>query len=130
MIAAVTATPPGRHDHDMDHIMPLTLLPSSKRWLKNAQRIGHSTGGEELRYVCKVRPAGRPRSQGRSGIGRSAADGQDRRQPRGLPIEVFDGFRAALAANRAQFFRDVPAGPFYGFNRDSAKVQESVIQNW
>ncbi|MGZ2385387.1 hypothetical protein ACVIDN_006811 [Rhizobium brockwellii] len=45
-------------------------------------------------------------------------------------FEVFDGFRSALAANRAQFFRDVPVGPFYGFNRDGAKVQEGVIQSW
>jgi non-heme chloroperoxidase len=50
--------------------------------------------------------------------------------PGGLPIEVFDGFRSALAANRAQFFRDVPAGPFYGFNRPGAKVSEGVIDNW
>lgn len=50
--------------------------------------------------------------------------------PEGLPIEVFDGFRAALAANRAQFFRDVPAGPFYGFNRAGISQQEGVIQNW
>ena len=50
--------------------------------------------------------------------------------PEGLPMEVFDGFRSALAANRAQFFRDVPAGPFYGFNRDGATVHEGVIQNW
>ena len=50
--------------------------------------------------------------------------------PDGLPIEVFDGFRAALAANRAQFFLDVRAGPFYGFNRPGAKVSPGVIQNW
>jgi non-heme chloroperoxidase len=50
--------------------------------------------------------------------------------PGGLPIEVFDGFRAALAANRAQFFRDVPAGPFYGFNRPGAQVSQGVIDNW
>ena len=50
--------------------------------------------------------------------------------PEGLPLEVFDGFRTATAANRAQFFRDVPAGPFYGFNRPGAKVDEGVIQNW
>ncbi len=50
--------------------------------------------------------------------------------PGGLPIEVFDGLRSALAANRAQFFRDLPAGPFYGFNRPGAAPQEGVIQNW
>ena len=45
-------------------------------------------------------------------------------------MEVFDGFRTALASNRAQFFRDVPSGPFYGFNREGATVHEGVIQNW
>jgi len=50
--------------------------------------------------------------------------------PGGLPIEVFDGFRAAQAANRAQFFRDVPAGPFYGFNRPGAEVSQGVVDNW
>ena len=50
--------------------------------------------------------------------------------PGGLPIEVFDGFRAALVANRAQFFLDVPSGPFYGFNRPGAAVSEGVIRNW
>ncbi len=50
--------------------------------------------------------------------------------PGGLPLEVFDGFRAALVANRAQFYVDVPAGPFYGFNRPGAKVYQGVIDNW
>ena len=52
------------------------------------------------------------------------------KNPGGLPIEVFDGFRAALVANRAQFYFDVPAGPFYGFNRHGAKVSQGVIDNW
>jgi len=52
------------------------------------------------------------------------------KNPGGLPMEVFDGFRAALAANRAQFYRDVPSGPFYGFNRPGAKVLPGVIDNW
>jgi non-heme chloroperoxidase len=52
------------------------------------------------------------------------------KNPGGLPVEVFDGFRAALAENRAQFFRDVLAGPFYGFNRPGAKVYQGVIDNW
>jgi len=50
--------------------------------------------------------------------------------PDGLPIEVFDGLRAGLAANRAQFFRDVPAGPFYGFNRPGVTAIEGVVDNW
>jgi non-heme chloroperoxidase len=52
------------------------------------------------------------------------------RNPGGTPIEVFDGFRAALAANRAQLYRDIPSGPFYGFNRPGAKVSEGTIGNW
>jgi non-heme chloroperoxidase len=48
----------------------------------------------------------------------------------GLPKEVFDGFQAQLAANRSQFYRDVAAGPFYGYNRPGAKASEAVIQNW
>ncbi len=50
--------------------------------------------------------------------------------PGGLPKEVFDGLQTALAANRAQFYRDLPSGPFYGFNRPGAKVIEGVIDNW
>jgi Predicted hydrolases or acyltransferases (alpha/beta hydrolase superfamily) len=52
------------------------------------------------------------------------------KNPGGLPIEVFDGLRASLVANRAQFFIDVPAGPFYGFNREGAKVSQGLIDNW
>jgi len=48
----------------------------------------------------------------------------------GLPKEVFDGLQAQLAANRSQFYRDLPAGPFYGYNRPGAKASEAVIQNW
>jgi non-heme chloroperoxidase len=50
--------------------------------------------------------------------------------PDGLPVEVFDGLRSSLAANRSQFYRDLPAGPFYGFNRPGATPIEAVIQNW
>ena len=50
--------------------------------------------------------------------------------PEGLPLAVFDGFRSALAANRAQFFIDVPSGPFYGFNRPGAKISQGLIDNW
>jgi non-heme chloroperoxidase len=50
--------------------------------------------------------------------------------PGGPPIEVFDGFRAGVLANRAQFFRDVPTGPFFGFNRPGAKVSQGLIDDW
>jgi non-heme chloroperoxidase len=50
--------------------------------------------------------------------------------PGGLPKEVFDGLQAQLAANRSQFYRDLPEGPFYGFNRPGVKTSEAIIQNW
>ncbi|SFJ17956.1 non-heme chloroperoxidase [Sphingomonas sp. NFR04] len=97
--------------------------------LKNAVHIGHSTGGGEVAaYVARSKP-------GR--VAKAVLVGaippimlKTANNPGGLPIEVFDGFRAALAANRAQFYLDVPSGPFYGFNRPGAKVSQGVIQNW
>jgi non-heme chloroperoxidase len=50
--------------------------------------------------------------------------------PGGLPKDVFDGFQGQVATNRAQFYRDVAAGPFYGYNRPNAKPSEGVIENW
>ena len=52
------------------------------------------------------------------------------KNPGGLPKEVFDGLQAQLAANRSQFYRDLPEGPFYGFNRPGAKDSEAIFQNW
>ncbi|MGX5826974.1 alpha/beta fold hydrolase [Mesorhizobium sp. 43Arga] len=98
--------------------------------LKNAIHVGHSTGGGEVaRYVAKYGSGGRVAKAVLIGavppiMLKTAAN------PGGLPIEVFDGFRAAQAANRAQFFRDVPAGPFYGFNRPGAQVSQGVVDNW
>ncbi|RUZ77597.1 alpha/beta hydrolase [Mesorhizobium sp. M7A.F.Ca.US.006.01.1.1] len=98
--------------------------------LKNAIHVGHSTGGGEVaRYVAQYGAGGRVAKAVLIGavppiMLKTAAN------PDGLPIEVFDGFRSAQAANRAQFFRDVPAGPFYGFNRPGAEVSQGVIDNW
>ncbi|VUF14948.1 alpha/beta fold hydrolase [Methylobacterium dankookense] len=97
--------------------------------LRNAIHVGHSTGGGEVaRYVARAEP-------GR--VAKAVLIGavppvmvKSETNPGGLPIEVFDGFRAALAANRAQFYRDVPSGPFYGYNRAGAQVSEGVIGNW
>ena len=55
---------------------------------------------------------------------------QSAANPGGIPMEVFDGFRTALSKNRAQFYMDVPSGPFYGFNRKDAKVSQGLIDNW
>jgi non-heme chloroperoxidase len=97
--------------------------------LKNAIHIGHSTGGGEVaHYVARAEP-------GR--VAKAVLIGavppvmvKPEANPGGLPIEVFDGFRAALVANRAQFYRDVPAGPFYGFNREGAAVSQGIVDNW
>lgn len=97
--------------------------------LRGAVHIGHSTGGGEVaRYVARARP-------GR--VAKAVLIGsvtplmlKTASNPDGLPIEFFDGFRAAHTANRAQLYIDVPSGPFYGFNRPGAKVSQGLIQNW
>ncbi len=97
--------------------------------LKNAVHIGHSTGGGEVaRYVARAEP-GRVAKAVLIGAVPPIMVKSDK-NPGGLPLEVFDGFRAATAGNRAQFFQDVPAGPFYGYNRAGAKVDQGVILNW
>ncbi|MBO9545187.1 alpha/beta hydrolase [Caulobacter sp.] len=97
--------------------------------LKNAVHIGHSTGGGEVaRYVARSEP-GRVAKAVLVGAVPPIMLKTDA-NPGGLPKEVFDGFRAALLANRAQFFHDVAAGPFYGFNREGAKVSPATVENW
>jgi len=115
--------------HDMDYYAADAAAVAAHLNLRNAVHIGHSTGGGEVaRYVA------------RHGNGRVAKAVlissvppimvKSATNPGGTPIEVFDGFRAALAANRSQFYLDVAAGPFYGFNRPGAKVSQGIIQNW
>jgi non-heme chloroperoxidase len=97
--------------------------------LKNAFHVGHSTGGGEVaHYVARAKP-GRVAKAVLIGAVPPIMVKSDK-NPGGLPIEVFDGFRAALVANRAQFFHDVAAGPFYGFNREGATVSPAVVENW
>ncbi|QGZ96000.1 alpha/beta fold hydrolase [Terricaulis silvestris] len=97
--------------------------------LKNAVHIGHSTGGGEVAHYVARAEAGRVSKAVLMGAVPPIMVKSDK-NPGGLPIEVFDGFRAALAANRAQFCVDVPSGPFYGYNRPGAKVDQGVIDNW
>ena len=97
--------------------------------LRGAVHIGHSTGGGEVaHYVARAEP-GRVAKAVLIGAVPPIMLKTDA-NPGGLPIEVFDGFRAALAANRAQFYLDVPSGPFYGFNRPGAAISDGVIRNW
>jgi len=97
--------------------------------LKGAIHVGHSTGGGEVaHYVARAKP-GRVSKAVLIGAVPPIMLKTDK-NPGGLPREVFDGFRAALIANRAQFYVDVPAGPFYGYNREGAKPSQGVIDNW
>jgi len=97
--------------------------------LKGAIHIGHSTGGGEVtRYVARAKP-GRVSKAVLIDAVPPVMVLKDS-NPGGTPIEVFDGFRAALADNRAQLYLDIPTGPFYGFNRPGAKVSQGLIDNW
>ncbi len=97
--------------------------------LKNAIHIGHSTGGGEcVHYVARA-------EQGR--VAKAVIIGavppvmlKKESNPGGMPLEAFDGYRAAVAANRAQIYLDIASGPFYGFNRPGAQISEGIIRNW
>lgn len=97
--------------------------------LRDAIHIGHSTGGGEVtRYVAR---------HGKGRVAKAVLISaippvmvKSAKNPGGLPIEVFDGYRAALAANRAQLYLDIASGPFYGFNRPGAAISEGTIRNW
>jgi non-heme chloroperoxidase len=117
------------HGNEMDTYADDVVQLAKALDLKDAIHIGHSTGGGEVaRYVARAEP-GRVAKAVLIGAVPPIMVKSDK-NPGGLPLEVFDGFRAAVAANRAQFYVDVPAGPFYGFNRPGAKVSQGVIDNW
>jgi len=115
--------------HDMDHYAADAAAVADHLDLRNAVHIGHSTGGGEVaRYVAR---------HGKGRVAKAVLISSvppimvlTASNPGGTPIEVFDGFRAALAANRSQFYLDVASGPFYGFDRPEAKVSQGVIENW
>jgi non-heme chloroperoxidase len=115
--------------HDMDHYADDLAALTAHLDLRNAIHIGHSTGGGEVaRYIGR---------HGESRVAKAVLISsvppimvKTSSNPGGLPKDVFDGLQAQVATNRAQFYRDLPAGPFYGFNRPGANVSEGVIQNW
>jgi non-heme chloroperoxidase len=112
-------------DHYADDLAALTQHLD----LKNAIHVGHSTGGGEVAHYL----ARHGESRVATAVLIAAVPPlmvKTEANPLGLPKAVFDGLQAQLAANRSQFYRDLPAGPFYGFNRPGAKVSEAVIQNW
>ena len=115
--------------HDMDHYAADAAAVVEHLDLRDAIHVGHSTGGGEVtRYVAR---------HGKGRVAKAVLMSavppimvKTASNPGGLPIEVFDGLRKSLAANRAQFYRDVASGPFYGFNRPGATPLEGVIGNW
>ena len=115
--------------HEMDTYAADVAALTDALDLKGAVHIGHSTGGGEVaHYVARAKPGRVAKAALVSAVPpvmlKSAAN------PGGLPIEVFDGLRKALADNRAQFYIDLPTGPFYGFNRPGAKISQGLINNW
>jgi len=119
------------HGHDMDHYASDVNAVVEHLDLKNAIHVGHSTGGGQVaRYIAKY---GQPQGRVAKAVLISSVPPlmiKTDANPDGTPVEVFDGFRKALAANRSQFYLDVASGPFYGFNRAGATVSQGTIQNW
>jgi non-heme chloroperoxidase len=115
--------------HDMDHYADDLAVLTAHLDLKGAVHVGHSTGGGEVvRYLAR---------HGESRVAKAVLISsvpplmvKTEANPGGLPKAVFDGLQAQTANNRAQFFYDLPAGPFYGFNRPGAKVSQGAIWNW
>jgi len=117
--------------HDMDHYASDASAVVEHLDLRNAIHIGHSTGGGQVaRYVAQY---GQPQGRVAKAVLVSSVPPlmvQTDANPEGTPISVFDGFREALAANRAEFFQAVASGPFYGFNREGVELSEPVVANW
>ncbi len=115
--------------HDMDHYAADAAAVFEALDLRNSVHIGHSTGGGEVtRYVAR---------HGKGRVAKAVLVSavppimvKSSSNPGGLPIDVFDGLRAQLAANRSQFYFDLASGPFYGYNRPGATPSQGVIDNW
>lgn len=124
----------GRSDHtdtgnEMDTYAADVAELASLLDLRDAVHIGHSTGGGEVaRYVARAEPGRVAKAALLAAV--TPIMLKTDAYPKGLPMEVFDGFRAGVAGNRAQFYLDIPSGPFYGFNRPDAEVSQGLINNW
>jgi len=115
--------------HDMDHYADDVAAVVAHLGIQGAVHVGHSTGGGEVvRYMARY-----PQDKVAKAVLIAAVPPlmvQTPDNPGGLPKSVFDDFQAQVASNRAQFYRDVPAGPFYGYNRPGAEAREGIIANW
>lgn len=115
--------------HDMDHYADDLAAVVEHLDLHDAIHVGHSTGGGEVTHYLA-----------RHGEGRAAKAAlisavpplmvKTDANPEGLPKDVFDDLQAQLAANRSEFYRALPTGPFYGFNRPGVESSEAIIANW
>ena len=115
--------------HDMDTYAADVAALTDALDLKNAVHIGHSTGGgEAAHYVARAKPGRVAKLVLVSAVPPVMVKSE--KNPGGLPLEIFDGLRTTLAANRAQFYIDFSSGPFYGFNRPGAKPIQGLIENW
>lgn len=118
-----------RDGHDMDHYAADAAAVIEHLDLRNAIHIGHSTGGgEAARYVAR---------HGKDRVAKLVLIGavpplmlKTSANPGGLPIDIFDGLRKQLAANRSEFYFDFASGPFYGYNRPGTKASQAVVRNW
>ncbi len=115
--------------HDMDHYADDLAALTTHLGLKDAIHVGHSTGGGEVVHYLARR--------GQQDVSKAAIISavpplmvKTDANPEGLPKSVFDDLQAQLAANRSKFYRDLPEGPFYGFNRPGVKPVEATIANW
>jgi non-heme chloroperoxidase len=115
--------------HDMDHYADDLAVLTAHLDLKDAVHVGHSTGGGEVVHYL----ARHGESRAAKAVLISAVPPlmvKTEANPGGLPKEVFDDLQAQLAANRSEFYRALPSGPFYGFNRPGVEASEAIIQNW
>ena len=115
--------------HDMDHYADDLAALTAHLDLRDAIHVGHSTGGGEVvRYLSR---------HGESRVAKAVLISavpplmvKTEANPGGLPKDVFDGFQTQVAEHRSDFYRELAAGPFYGFNRPGAKASEAIIDNW
>jgi non-heme chloroperoxidase len=115
--------------HDLDHYADDLSAVTKHLKLKNAIHVGHSTGGGEVvRYLAR---------HGEKRVAKAAIISavpplmvKTPANPGGLPKSVFDDLQAQLATNRSKLYYDLPAGPFYGFNRPGVETIEPVVWNW
>ena len=115
--------------NEMDTYAADVIELVSKLDLRNAVHVGHSTGGGEVaHYVARAEPGRVAKAVLLDAVPPVMVKKDT--NPGGTPIEVFDGYRAALVANRAQLYLDIPTGPFYNFNRSGVNPSEGLIRNW